>query len=154
MPGTLQAPGVNGLYLFAVWGVMPEDSPGAGGIPKLFRVILPVTDIDRAEKFYSSLLSMPGKRVSSGRHYFDCGGTILACFDPRADTDKFDLGPNPDHIYFAVSNLEEVHSAAMKLDCHILDPIGVRPWGERSFYLTDPFGNKLCFVDESTVFRG
>jgi hypothetical protein len=29
-----------------------------------------------------------------------------------------------------------------------------RPWGERSFYAVDPFGNKLCFVDRATLFTG
>jgi hypothetical protein len=29
-----------------------------------------------------------------------------------------------------------------------------RPWGERSFYVHDPFGNPLCFVDSSTIFLG
>lgn len=29
-----------------------------------------------------------------------------------------------------------------------------QPWGERSFYAEDPFANKICFVDESTVFAG
>ena len=32
--------------------------------------------------------------------------------------------------------------------------IVVRPWGERSFYAADPFGNGLCFVDEKTLFTG
>ena len=32
--------------------------------------------------------------------------------------------------------------------------IVTRPWGERSFYVQDPFGNKLCFVDRSTMFTG
>ncbi len=122
--------------------------------PKLFRVILPVTDINQAERFYSTLFAMPGVRVTSGRHYFDCGGTILACFDPRADTDNFDLGPNPDHIYFAVDYLETVYARAMDLKVEDIDPIATRPWGERSFYLKDPFGNKLCFVDRSTMFLG
>lgn len=122
--------------------------------PKLFRVILPVTNIDRAEGFDSELLSMPGKRVSSGRHYFDGEGTILAGFDPRADTDNFDLGPNPDHIYFAVRDLEAAYGRARALAAEILTPIGIRPWGERSFYLRDPFGNKICFVDRSTIFTG
>ncbi|MGA8663757.1 MAG: VOC family protein [Thermoplasmata archaeon] len=30
----------------------------------------------------------------------------------------------------------------------------VRPWGERSFYATDPSGNPLCFVDSRTLFTG
>ena len=122
--------------------------------PKLFRVIMPVSDISRAERFYSQLLGLPGKRVSPGRHYFDCGGTILACFDPRADTDNFDLGPNPDHIYFTVRDLERVFSRAQNQGAEILDPIGTRPWGERSFYLKDPFGNRICFVEERTKFTG
>ena len=37
-------------------------------VPKLFRVILPVNDIEKAQKFYTSLLNMEGKRVSPGRH--------------------------------------------------------------------------------------
>ena len=32
--------------------------------------------------------------------------------------------------------------------------IAVRPWGERSFYLSDPFGNPLRFVDAATLFTG
>ena len=27
-----------------------------------------------------------------------------------------------------------------------------RPWGERSFYVTDPWGNELCFVQEGTLY--
>ncbi len=129
--------------------VEPGPSP-----PRLFRVIVPVTDIARAARFYAELLGIPGRRVSPGRHYFDCGGTILACFDPRADTDPFDLGPNPDHLYFAVVDLEGVFARARALGAQILDPIDQRPWGERSFYLADPFGNKLCFVDDRTLFTG
>jgi hypothetical protein len=36
---------------------------------------------------------------------------------------------------------------------HIDDTIKTRPWGERSFYATDPFGNKCCMVDARTEFR-
>ena len=97
---------------------------------------------------------MTGKRVSSERHYFDCRGTILTCFDPRADADNFDLEPNPDHIYFAVSDLKGAHERAVAAGAEILDPVTARPWGERSFYLQDPFGNKLCFVDQSTKLTG
>jgi len=122
---------------------------------RLFRVILPVTGIDKASKFYATLLGMPGRRVSGGRHYFDCGGTILACFDPRGDGDDWDATPNPDHLYFAVDDLEAVHARARCLNCRELDGrIVVQPWGERSFYATDPWGNRICFVDEATCFTG
>jgi predicted enzyme related to lactoylglutathione lyase len=124
-------------------------------MPRLFRVILPVSDIAQAERFYSHLLGMPGKRVSPGRHYFDCGGTILACFDPMADGDGTKARPNPDHIYIAVSDLESSYERARAAGCQWMEKkIETRPWGERSFYILDPFGNPVCFVDEMTVFRG
>jgi hypothetical protein len=28
----------------------------------------------------------------------------------------------------------------------------VRPWGEKSFYVTDPWGNELCFVQDGTLY--
>jgi catechol 2,3-dioxygenase-like lactoylglutathione lyase family enzyme len=124
-------------------------------VPRLYRVILPVSDIDAAERFYSLVLGIKGKRVSPGRHYFDCGGTILACFDPRADGNGTRAKPNPDHVYLAVDDLEEVFSRAKNAGPQwIEDGIAVRPWGERSFYARDPFGNPICFVDEKTVFTG
>ena len=32
--------------------------------------------------------------------------------------------------------------------------IAQRPWGERSFYGLDPSGNPVCFVDDTTLYRG
>jgi hypothetical protein len=32
--------------------------------------------------------------------------------------------------------------------------IARRRWGEVSFYAQDPFGTRLCFVEESTKFTG
>jgi catechol 2,3-dioxygenase-like lactoylglutathione lyase family enzyme len=130
---------------------------------KLFRVILPVSDIDRAAEFYGALLGSSGVRVSDGRHYFDCGGTILACFDPGADGDGYEARPNPEYLYFAVDDLEATYEAARSAGASfasgevsgaLAGEIAVRPWGERSFYMEDPFGNKVCFVDRPTMFTG
>lgn len=131
--------------------------------PKLFRVVLPVSDIDRAAAFYSAVLGIPGVRVSGGRHYFECGGTILACMSPRQDGDGYDPQPNPDHIYFSVANLEETLAACRRAGAKFAEgeihggaagTIVKRPWGERSFYILDPFNNPICFVDEKTCFTG
>jgi catechol 2,3-dioxygenase-like lactoylglutathione lyase family enzyme len=131
--------------------------------PKLFRVILPVSDMDRATAFYETALGMKGMRVSPGRHYFDCDGTILACFDPNADGDGYEPKPLTEWLYFAVDDIKATYAACKKAgatfapgDVHG-DPAGQiakRPWGERSFYIHDPFGNKLCFVDRATLFKG
>jgi len=121
----------------------------------LFRVILPVPAIEAAATFYANALGIRGARVSAGRHYFHCGATILACFSPREDGDDFDLPANPDHLYFSVDDLEAAFLRCQHAGCKQLDDqIRTRPWGERSFYAEDPFGNKICFVDETTVFTG
>ena len=97
---------------------------------------------------------MPGTRVSSGRHYFECGGTILACYEALADGDPDPVGPNPQHVYFSVDDLDAAHARAEQAGCRELTAIEVRPWGERSFYARDPFENPICFVDSQTLFTG
>jgi hypothetical protein len=65
-------------------------------------------------------------------------------------------------VYFTVRDVEKVHERAHKLGCVDKDevhgdPAGEivkRPWGERSFYAVDPWGNALCFADEKTLFTG
>lgn len=127
-------------------------------MPKLYRVILPVSDIEQAAVFYGQLLDATGQRVSPGRHYFDCDGTILACYDPVADGDSLDDGWHHhanQYLYFAVADLEAVFSRAKDAGCLELDEkIETMPWGERLFYAKDPFGNPICFVDEETLFTG
>ena len=127
---------------------------------RIFRTIVPVIDIDKGAAFYSALFGEPGERVSEERHYFDCGGVILACVQPF-DHEKGELAPaegfrpNPDHVYFSVGDLDAAYEAAETAGPgRIDDEIATQPWGERSFYLQDPFGNPLCFVDEGTVFTG
>ena len=130
---------------------------------RLFRVILPVDGIEAAARFYTELLGREGRRVSPGRQYFDCGGVILALYDPIADGDRLSLRPNAEYAYFAASELEAVYRRALALGGLVGEtgdgglPMGrieTRPWGERSFYMKDPFGNPICFVDEDTVFIG
>lgn len=130
---------------------------------RLFRMVLPVTSIEKAAAFYKTVLGEADVRVSPGWHYFDCGGVILACFDPKADGDGYEAVPLSECLYFCVDDIEVTYAACREAgatfepgDVHG-DPAGEiakRLWGERSFYVRDPFGNKLCFVDEATVFEG
>ena len=130
----------------------------------LYRVIVPVSDIEAAQRFYAAILGSPGRRVSPGRHYFDCEGTILACFDPKADGDGYEPRSNPEPLYLSVQDLEGAFRACREAGARFAEgtPPGVgalgqiarRPWGEESFYAADPFGNPLCFVRQSTVFQG
>ena len=129
--------------------------------PPLFRIILQVSDLDRAAEFYSNLLGDEGRRIPrASRHYIDCGPVILALVDVTAGGEE--AKPLPDYIYFAVKDLESVHERAKALNClsdadvhgSSAGDMVVRPWGERSFYVADPWGNGLCFVDDKTLFTG
>jgi catechol 2,3-dioxygenase-like lactoylglutathione lyase family enzyme len=140
-----------------------RSAPRAEAAPRLFRVIVPVADLERAAGFYEELLGVRGRRVSGGRHYLDCGGVILALLQPSGDGDEDEPRPLPDHLYFAVADLEACFERAQRLGALSQEvgdgdlPMGrieTRPWGERSFYLADPFGTRLCFVDEKTTFTG
>lgn len=130
----------------------------------LFRIILQIDDLDRAEEFYGTLLGDRGRRIHrGGRHYIDCGPVILALVDVTGGgTTDSKPTPLPDNVYFSVSDLESFHTRAVELDClsdedvhgSSAGEIVKRPWGERSFYAHDPWGNGLCFVDEKTLFTG
>lgn len=121
----------------------------------VFRIFIPVTDFDQAITFYQKLFDDEGRIIHRGRQYFDCGPVIFAVIANSGT-------PIGDHVYFSVADLETFYVRARELNClersdvhgSPSDEIQVRPWGERSFYARDPFGNGLCFVDEKTLFTG
>ena len=123
----------------------------------LYRVIHPVDDIEAAANFYGHILCESGERVSPGRHYFNCGSTILACYDPTADGDGKGDGWKHhfnQYLYFATPELDTMLERIREAGGTIEKPIETMPWGERIFYAKDPFGNPISFVDEQTIFRG
>jgi predicted enzyme related to lactoylglutathione lyase len=126
-------------------------------MPKLFRVILPVSDLEKAAVFYGAVFQSPGQRVSPGRHYFDCGGTILACYEPPADGDgsegAWSYHPKQ-YLYFSVPDLEAAFQRAQGAGATLDSAVMTMPWGERMFYARDPLGSQICFVDEKTLFTG
>lgn len=124
---------------------------------RIFRITVEVGNLDQAAGFYAKLLDHPGTRHRGARHYFDCGGVILAVLDPTQGGEQPTIGPT---IYFAVKDLDAVHARAKtlgalaKYDVHgaPAGEIARRPWGERSFYVADAWGNDLCFCEEGTLF--
>ena len=127
-------------------------------VPTLFRVTVEVGDIEQGAAFYQTLLNAAGKRHPGARHYFECGGVIVAVLDPTPG--GLTPTPGPKSLYFAVRDVEAVHRRAAQLQA--LAPYQVhgepagevlqRPWGERSFYVVDPWGNDLCFVEDGTLY--
>ena len=124
---------------------------------RLYRVILPVADIDAAATFYAHVLGERGDRVSPGRHYFDCGGVILACYSPSADGDEAGEGwlfHENQYLYFSVEDLDDVRNKVVEAGGAILSEIEAMPWGETLFYAADPFGSRICFTRSDTLFTG
>ena len=127
--------------------------------PKLFRVTLEVADLERATQLYAALFGLDGQRYPGARHYFDCGGVIVAVLD--VSRGGMPPTPGPKSLYFAVDDVDIVHARAEQLG--VLAPYQVhgepasavitRPWGERSFYVVDPWGNDLCFCENGTLYR-
>jgi catechol 2,3-dioxygenase-like lactoylglutathione lyase family enzyme len=126
--------------------------------PKLFRVTLEVADLERATDIYADLFGQEGQRHPGARHYFECGGVIVAVLD--VSQGGMTPTPGPKSLFFAVDSVEASHERAERLD--ILAPYDVhgepagavitRPWGERSFYVVDPWGNDLCFCQNGTLY--
>ena len=127
--------------------------------PQCFRLNIEVGNLKSAVSFYTRLLGVEGRQQAGSRCYFNCGPVILQVLDVASSRQPH---PLPKALYFTVRDLEAVYDRAKGLRC--LSPeevhdaprggIVVRPWGERSFYVDDPWKNPLCFVEEGTVYTG
>jgi catechol 2,3-dioxygenase-like lactoylglutathione lyase family enzyme len=132
---------------------------GRGDVPQFFRLNIEVSDLDAATSFYTKLLGVPGRKQAGSRCYFDCGPATLQVLDVSSVRQPH---PAAKALYFTVKNLEAAFARAQALgrlsreDVHDAPGGGivVRPWGERSFYVEDPWGNPLCFVEQGTVYTG
>ena len=127
--------------------------------PRCFRLNIEVGDLKSAVSFYTRLLGVQGRQQAGSRCYFTCGPVTLQVLDVSSSRQPH---PLPKALYFAVRDLEAVYDRARRLRClspeEVHDAPGggivVRPWGERSFYVDDPWKNPLCFVEEGTVYTG
>jgi len=128
--------------------------------PRLFRLTLQVPSLKKGVAFYSKLLGQRGRKIHGSRHYFDCGAVIVALVEISGGRAK--ARPIPDYVYLSVRNVRMYHLRARRLRRLSREmvhgesggEIVRRPWGERSFYVDDPFGNGLCFVEAGTEYTG
>lgn len=130
-----------------------------GDQPTLFRINIEVGDLEGAARFYSTLLGQDGRRQAGSRVYFAAGPVTLQVVDVSGQG-----APHPaaKALYFTVRDLDAVFARAAALLCLSNESvhgtpggrIAVRPWGERSFYADDPWGNPLCFVEAGTTYPG
>ena len=128
-------------------------------VPNLFRLNVEVGNLDEAASFYSQLFGIEGRKQAGSRCYFTCGPVTLQVVDVSAARPPH---PAAKALYFTVIDLDAIFARAQALGCVSSDDvhgapggaISVRPWGERSFYAADAWGNPLCFVDAGTIYPG
>jgi predicted enzyme related to lactoylglutathione lyase len=125
-------------------------------VPQFFRLNVEVGNLDEAVSFYTKLLGIQGRKQPGSRCYFEAGPVTLQVLQVASPHTAAKA------LYFTVSDLEAIFERAKELGClsqeSVHDAPGggivVRPWGERSFYVLDPWQNPLCFVEEGTVYTG
>jgi catechol 2,3-dioxygenase-like lactoylglutathione lyase family enzyme len=138
---------------------MPAKRAAPDDVPQLFRLNVEVGDLDAAILFYTDLLGVQGRKQPGRRCHFDCGPVTLQVLDISSNGQPH---PAAKSLYFTVENLEAAFDRAKMLNCLSREDVHdasaggivVRPWGERSFYAEDPWGNPPCFVEEGTVYPG
>ncbi len=129
----------------------------AADTPVFFRLTLEVGNLDQAEEFYNKLFDTKGLRSPGARIYIQAGPAALQVVDVSSSS-----APHPaaKSLYFTVRNLQAIHDRAKMLGGLSEElvhggpggEIAKRPWGERSFYAEDPWGNPLCFVEAGTTY--
>jgi predicted enzyme related to lactoylglutathione lyase len=124
--------------------------------PQMFRLNVEVGDLAQAAQLYGALFSQPTRPQAGARFYVSAGPVTLQVVETAP--------PHPcaKALYFTVRDLDAMHARVAQLGClsrtmvhgQVGGEISVRPWGERSFYADDPWGNALCFVEAGTVYAG
>jgi predicted enzyme related to lactoylglutathione lyase len=133
--------------------------PAKKDVPQFFRMNIEVGNLQTAIDFYTKLLAIQGRKQPGARVYFEAGPVTLQVVDVSS-VGKPHVAAKA--LYFTVKDLDTAFERAKELGClsreSVHDAPGggivVRPWGERSFYAEDPWGNPLCFVEAGTVYTG
>lgn len=121
-------------------------------IQKLDHFAIYVTDLKRAEHFYSQYLGMNvHARIGSEQVLMNCGDTLLAMFFKSDLRTPVEVGApeNPlGRVHFAVNVSQEDWNTAREeykgAGIPMSEPI---QWGDhKCFYLTDPDGNLIELI--------
>lgn len=110
--------------------------------PSLVRVVVSVTDLERALEFYRDLLGLPATVVPGFATLPLGDGTDVFLHErPSAPSDS---GVAPS---FGVGDLDDLCSRWAAAGGTIVDPPASQPWGERMAVVRDADGHLVCLVE-------
>jgi len=113
-------------------------------------VILIVSDLDRALRFYTEVLGLPLGHRSGPYAQFNTGTTRLALYtrDAMAQTLGMSLISPADNaaafeLGFKVPDVNAAFTEIVARGAPVVIPPTDRPWGQRTAYIRDPDGHLI-----------
>jgi lactoylglutathione lyase len=105
-------------------------------ITRLQTIVLFVSDVERAARFYRDQLGLEQVFETDGRVAVQCGPTRLFLHP----TEEAERGPWNVELYFQVENVDEAVSRLRAQGVGVLLEPTDEPWGERNAGVLDPDG--------------
>jgi catechol 2,3-dioxygenase-like lactoylglutathione lyase family enzyme len=115
---------------------------------KEMRVLVGTTDFEGTTAFYGDVLGFP---VQEHWDDPDGRGTLFSCASAAVIELVEDSPHHPAEaprgvkVAVEVDDVDALHSRVRQAGVEVIDPIGDRPWGHRSFEIRDPSGLPLVF---------
>jgi len=109
-------------------------------------IVLHVSDVARARKFYTELLGMSVYRENAGQVFLHCGQQGVALFKQRSET-PLTTGNDMNHLALNVAT-GTYEALKAELEKHGVTVSG-RPGEDRCIYFHDPDGHRLQLMVRS-----
>lgn len=118
-------------------------------------IILAVTDLERAQRFYLHALQAPlVVDAPSYRELALPGGMRLGLYERSGFGRNTGQTPHPIpegqlapvELYFHPPDLPAAAARMSEAGARLLSPLALRPWGDEAVYFADPEGNVLVLA--------
>jgi len=104
-------------------------------------VVLHVSDIQRAKKFYTEILGLTAYRENTGQVFLHAGRQGVALFEKQAADTTLTTGNDLNHLALNVAS-GTYDTLKAELESHGINVTG-RPGEDRCIYFRDPDGHRL-----------
>jgi lactoylglutathione lyase len=127
---------LRGARRYYIFFKLAIDIQGEAMITGLQTIVLYVSDVERAARFYRDQLELEQVYESNGRMALQCGPTRLF-LHPTEDPER---GPWNVELYLQVEDVDDAVSSLRAQGVGVLLEPTDEPWGERNAGILDPDG--------------